>query len=238
MDSVIRLFLAHFIADFPLQFDFIFRLKKKGFWGCFVHSLIHVIVVIFLFLGDLKQFSFWLYVAILLFLHSFQDWGKIKLWKRPEDDKILFFAADQILHYLYIFAALLFPFAKNYSYYGSIFPSDFLMIYNDSGVINTISAAILAGWGGVILLFYLDKSLYGVEPETLNRFERSYGVIERIITVFFIMEGSYFIWFIPVLFLIRLSGLKNQPLYRGIMSLVFASVVGIGVSMINGFFGL
>ncbi len=237
MDSLIRLFLAHFIADFPLQFDFIFKLKKKSFWGCFVHSLIHVAVVIFFFLGALKHPSFWLYVFILLWLHSFQDWEKVKLWKRVHDDKIAYFVADQLLHYLFIFAALLFPFTKNYSYYGSFFPSDFLLVYNSTGLINMISAAVLAGWGGVVFLFYLDKSLYGVESEALNRFERSYGVIERILVVFFIARGGFFIWFIPILFLIRLSGLKNQPVYRGILSLVFSSVVGICAFLINRYFG-
>src|SRR3989339_719614 len=50
-----RIFLAHIIADFPLQFDWIFRMKKKGFLGGVPHASLHVLMI-FLFLPDFWQY--------------------------------------------------------------------------------------------------------------------------------------------------------------------------------------
>ncbi|MFH1957575.1 MAG: DUF3307 domain-containing protein [bacterium] len=233
MGAVARLFLAHFIADFPLQFDLIFKLKKKSFLGCLLHSLIHVLVIVGLFAGSWKDGSFWAYVVILVAVHSVQDRAKIKLWKRAEDDKITYFLLDQILHYAFIFAALLFKFSGDAQYWGTFLPPGWLIYYNDPQFINILSAIVLSGWGGCVLLFYLDKSIYKIEQEALNRFERSYGVMERIFVVIFVMQGGFFFLFIPFLFLLRLSGLKQQPLYRGILSLGFSSLVGFLTYMIN-----
>jgi len=235
---IARLLLAHFIADFPLQFDFLFKLKKKSYWGCFLHAVIHASVTVLFFLGCLREPSFWFYIAFLLIVHSFQDWGKIKLWVRPEDDKISYFILDQFLHYAFAFIAMLFPFAGSTAYYGNIIPADWWFYYNNAGFLNIISAAVLAGWGGVVLLFYLDKSVYKIEIEALSRFERSYGVIERILVVIFIIRGGFFYLLIPMLFLLRFSGLRRQPLYRGILSLVFASCIGFLAYFINGISGL
>jgi len=235
MGAVARLFLAHFIADFPLQFDLIFKLKKKSFWGCLLHSLIHVMVILLLFAGSWKDGSFWAYVAILIVVHSAQDRVKIKLWKRPEDDKISYFLLDQFLHYAFIFAVLFFKFSGNAQYGGTLLPPAWLIYYNDPQFINILSAIVLAGWGGCVLLFYLDKSIYKIEQEALNRFERSYGVMERIFVVIFVMQGGFFFLFIPLLFLIRLSGLKQQPLYRGILSIGFSSLVSFLTYTVNLF---
>ncbi|MBU3955778.1 DUF3307 domain-containing protein [bacterium] len=233
MAALARLLLAHAIADFPLQFDGIFAWKKRSYNGCLVHSLIHAAVTVCFFLGSLKSFSFWVYIILLIAVHSVQDYIKVNLWKNPEDDKISYFLIDQLLHVIFICAALLFSFSSSAAYYGSLLPADWLILYNDAAFINVISAAVLAGWGGVVLLYYMDKSVYKVEIDALNRFERSYGVIERALVVILIMKGGLYYLLIPCLFLLRLSGMKKQPLYRGILSLVFSSVIGLGVYMIN-----
>ncbi|MEA2081830.1 MAG: DUF3307 domain-containing protein [Elusimicrobiota bacterium] len=233
MAALARLFLAHVIADFPLQFDGIFAWKKKNYTGCLVHGIIHAVVTVSFFLGSLKSFSFWSYIILLVAVHSTQDYIKVNLWRKPEDDKISYFLIDQVLHIAFIFCALLFPFSSGTAYYGGLFPVDWLILYNDAAFMNVVSAAVLAGWGGVILLYYLDKSVYKVEIDALNRFERSYGVIERALVVIVIMKGGLYYLLVPCLFLLRLSGMKKQPLYRGILSLVFSSAIGFCVYFIN-----
>ncbi len=233
MAALARLFLAHVLADFPLQFDAVFAWKKKSYTGCLAHSLIHAVVTVCFFLGSLKSFSFWSYIILLIAVHSVQDYIKVNLWKNPEDDKISYFLFDQILHVIFICAALLFPFASDAAYYGNLLPTDWLILYNDTALINVISGAVLAGWGGVILLFYLDKSVYKVEIDELSRFERSYGVVERALVVIVIMKGGLYYLLVPCLFLLRLSGMRKQPLYRGILSLVFSFGIGLAVYIIN-----
>jgi len=237
MAALARLFLAHVIADFPLQFDGIFAWKKKNYMGCFAHSIIHAAVTVCFFLGSLKSYSFWAYLILLIIVHSVQDCIKVNLWKNPEDDKISYFLIDQFLHVVFIFCALLFPFAADAAYYGSLIPADWLILYNDTSLINVISGAVLAAWGGVVLLYYLDKSVYKVEIDELSRFERSYGVVERALVVIVIMKGGLYYLLVPCLFLLRLSGMKKQPLYRGILSLVFSSAIGISVYIINSVAG-
>ncbi|MCK5583328.1 MAG: DUF3307 domain-containing protein, partial [Elusimicrobiales bacterium] len=39
-----RLLLAHFLADFTLQFDIVNRLKRKGILGMIIHCGTHLIV--------------------------------------------------------------------------------------------------------------------------------------------------------------------------------------------------
>ncbi|MCD6310993.1 MAG: DUF3307 domain-containing protein [Elusimicrobia bacterium] len=233
MAALARLFLAHVIADFPLQFDGIFAWKKKSYTGCLAHAVIHALVTTCFFLGSLQLYSFWAYIALLIIVHSVQDWIKVNLWKNPEDDKISYFLIDQILHVGFIFCALLFPFISNGAYYGSLFPPDWLILYNDTAFINVVSAAVLAGWGGVVLLYYLDKSVYKMEVDELSRFERSYGVVERALVVIVIMKGGLYYLLVPCLFLLRLSGVRKQPLYRGIISLIFSFLIGLAAYIIN-----
>ena len=84
-----------------------------------------------------------------------------------------------------------------------------------------------------MLLYYMDKSVYKVEIDELNRFERSYGVIERALVVIIVMKSGLWYLLMPCLFLLRLSGMRRQPLYRGIISLVFSSLVGFCVYLVN-----
>lgn len=233
MAALVRLFLAHVIADFPLQFDGIFAWKKRSYMGCLTHGVIHAAVTVLFFLGSLSLYSFWGYIILLIVVHSVQDWFKVNLWKNPEDDKISYFLIDQILHVAFILAALLFPFSADAAYYGSLLPAEWLILYNDTAFMNIISGAILAGWGGVVLLYYMDKSVYKVDLGELNRFERSYGVVERALVVIVIMKGGLFYLLVPCLFLLRLSGMRKQPLYRGVISLVFSSVIGLSVHLVN-----
>jgi len=233
MAALARFFLAHVVADFPLQFDGVFAWKKRSYAGCLAHSVIHAAMTVLFFLGRLRSYSFWAYIILLIAVHSYQDYTKVNLWKNPEDDKISYFLIDQFLHVAFIFIALLFPFSSDVAYYGRLLPAEWLILYNDTAFLNILSGALLAGWGGVVLLYYMDKSVYKVEIDELNRFERSYGVIERALVVIIVMKSGLWYLLMPCLFLLRLSGMRRQPLYRGIISLVFSSLVGFCVYLVN-----
>lgn len=68
------LLLGHLIADFPLQSNFIFRLKTRSFAGLFLHVGVHLLILSLLLVAS------WRYWPVLLFLgisHFVIDWVKL-----------------------------------------------------------------------------------------------------------------------------------------------------------------
>ncbi|MEA3329071.1 MAG: DUF3307 domain-containing protein [Candidatus Omnitrophota bacterium] len=93
----LRLILAHFLADFPLQPDIIYKLKIKNLWGQFLHALIFVVCAVGLswpFLGIKAIWGLFLFLgashfAIDCLKVRYVDKGRAKIWS---------FLADQLLH--------------------------------------------------------------------------------------------------------------------------------------------
>ncbi len=94
------LLIGHLIADFPLQTNRVYALKKSGWSGLALHAGIHVLVTAILLIHP------WQYVGVLLTLglaHMVTDWGKLHLKCRW---MTLGFLLDQAVHIgtLYILA--------------------------------------------------------------------------------------------------------------------------------------
>ena len=93
----LRLILAHFLADFPLQSNIIYDLKIKSLWGQFLHAVIFFTCAIGLcwpFLGIKAIWVLFIFLGISHFVIDclkvrYVDKGKVKLWS---------FLADQCLH--------------------------------------------------------------------------------------------------------------------------------------------
>lgn len=94
-----HILLAHFLADYLLQPDWLVRAKRHP-WGLGLHIFIHLIVMLVLVLPGLALV--WPYVLLLAAIHLLIDLGKNKLnaW-RPEW-VIGPYAVDQILHFISI----------------------------------------------------------------------------------------------------------------------------------------
>lgn len=93
----LRLILAHFLADFPLQPDIVYKLKIKNLWGQLLHAAIFTVCAIGLcwpFLGIKSIWGLFIFLGISHFVIDclkvrYVDKGKVKLWS---------FLADQCLH--------------------------------------------------------------------------------------------------------------------------------------------
>jgi hypothetical protein len=92
LESFVILLLAHLIADFPLQTDLIFRLKRQSQWGVALHASIHGMVTFLLtgFRWDLIHV--WL---VLTFAHYLIDTAKLK-YNPPQ--QAAGFLIDQLAH--------------------------------------------------------------------------------------------------------------------------------------------
>lgn len=107
MTLFLTLLLSHLVADFPLQFDSIIRMKNKGQLGLILHSLIHVSVAAILLHDPLAQ---WPILVALGLIHWLIDWTKLSFGRGCS---VKGFVVDQAAHVVSIIAIL--------AVYGSIF---------------------------------------------------------------------------------------------------------------------
>jgi hypothetical protein len=114
LTAIIVVFLAHFLADYPLQGDFLATWKSKSYYILFVHSFIWASLV------SLALISFGLYAPwkflVLLIPHAIIDGWKCRTFKSPEDRQktlgitmngMQAFFIDQALHALQLAVVLI-----------------------------------------------------------------------------------------------------------------------------------
>lgn len=175
-----NLILAHLLADFPLQTQTFFELKKRSIWGVMLHSgmcvLLVIILVPSLFLAPL---------ALLLFFasHTLFDWLKIKITNKfPSKDNILFFLLDQVFH---IFIILI---------VAKAWPQE--SIYSDLQV-KYVSFYCIVGPASMIFLFYFKKLFYRYEVSAVVSKRSWYGALERMVLFTLIVLPPPFYFLIP-----------------------------------------
>jgi hypothetical protein len=107
MDLFFSLLLAHLIADFPLQTNWIFAMKLKSSKGIALHVLIHLIVTAFLIRDPFSHLPM---LAILGVSHFSFDWLKLRY---PTQKQVPGFLVDQSLHLItLVFLAIFFADVK------------------------------------------------------------------------------------------------------------------------------
>ena len=94
MDLLATLVLAHLIADFPLQTNRIFRLKRRHWAGVLLHAGIHATVAAILVRNPLAH---WPMLVTLWLGHFGIDWLKLRF---DFKFKSLGFVLDQMAHLL------------------------------------------------------------------------------------------------------------------------------------------
>ena len=92
MITITTLFLAHLVADFPLQTNKIVQMKSKSNRGLALHILIHVLVLLLLIKEPLH---YWPAILILAILHFLTDWAKVHTKPKLQTPG---FIIDQIIH--------------------------------------------------------------------------------------------------------------------------------------------
>ena len=127
-----KLVLAHYIADFILQFEELYRLKLKSRLGHVSHALIHAAVSLTLTAPYLHNVSVWIFIAAISTIHYFQDRFKYDYQARHPKTAFYCFTLDQVFHFLFISTVFFLPVSRvelnipsfpalNYFYEGSTF---------------------------------------------------------------------------------------------------------------------
>lgn len=93
-ETLMTLFLAHLVADFPLQTNYLFQVKRNSTAGLLLHGGIHALTA-FLLTG--LRWDLWYVWLFLLGSHTLIDWAKLNYkssiqWRS--------FLLDQFIHFL------------------------------------------------------------------------------------------------------------------------------------------
>jgi hypothetical protein len=192
----LRLLLGHFLGDFPFQFNSIFKLKLKGFFGIIPHVLIILACCIALSWPYLTEPSLWLFILFIGITHLIQDWVKIKYGSI----KCSFwpYVADQIFHAATIAVVLLTP-LKNLPAPGG---DNFLVrLYNNDQLVKYLIAVIAATYNGYFMIRCFKDSFIG--RANCNAFEKWYGIAERAMIVSCFALGGFWFLLLPVILFLR-----------------------------------
>ncbi|MEG6615371.1 DUF3307 domain-containing protein [Peptococcaceae bacterium 1198_IL3148] len=95
MENVLWVLLAHYVADYPLQGDFLAQTKGKYWYSLLAHSMIYALCVSLCFelLGVFATWKFY----VLFVSHVFIDYRKATA-KNKEKALTTYLYIDQSLH--------------------------------------------------------------------------------------------------------------------------------------------
>lgn len=194
----LRLLLAHFIGDFPLQSDLIFRLKHEGLKGILPHALVILLCCATLSWPYLHLPQVWIFIVFVSVLHLFQD--SLKLSYSVLKHSLWTYLLDQLFHVatisLIFFTGLkdIAAPAENNNILIALYNNDLLIIY--------VIALILATYNGYFLIRSFRNTFCGCAGK-YSLFEKWFGMAERaLIVTFFIIQGKWFI-LLPAVLLLR-----------------------------------
>jgi hypothetical protein len=231
-----RLLLAHLLAEFPLQFDLIYRLKITRLTGIWLHSFIFFIIGIFLLIPWWTVYRFWLFMIFLLLTHYAIDRLKIVLYRRYQVDNLGVFLLDQIAHIGCMSIVFFIGLDEKLRYHLPIRNNVVTVIYQDNQIILIFIGYLFATFGSSFLVYYLEKLLFASRSEKgfLTTTEKYYTIFGGILITTFAWIKGYYYLFIPLvpisqwyLFSLRKDAQQKAPT-------IFALITNATVAIIAG----
>ncbi len=223
-----QLLLAHLIADFPLQFNELFKLKVKSKWGVLLHGAIVGVVAILFLLPYI--FCIWMWVAIIILIasHFLIDYARVIFARKTNLDNLWIFLLDQFCHIgvIWLISLLIISISAPLLE----IPEFVRSVLYDKVIILTVSGFIAAGYLGAILIHYLKKMFVKAYMSQALSTKR-YGIIERLLVMALILMPGLFFLFIPTVLITRMaiSRVKEEEysLFDSIVSLSIAVIFGL-----------
>jgi len=225
----LKLYLAHLVADFILQFEELYQLKVKSKLGHFFHVLAHFLTTALIIFPYLKYPSAWILVLAVSAIHYYQDLIKYSTQEKYPKSRFYCFSIDQIVHFFVIGIVFFFPFAKEQAIIP--FSSTLEFLYNDSQITLVAIALILSTFGCTYWLFEMRNSFIpnSRQDHYITSFEMAHSLIERsFVTLTFLYVTQ------PILLaatlaigILRLASPKLRSTFDFVLS--FACAAGIGL---------
>lgn len=223
------LILAHEIADFPLQFDTIYRLKRTSHWGVLPHILICTAINIIIFAPFLFTAKIWYAILFLSLVHFLLDKSKVSIFSKGTGDNFLNFFIDQLLHIISIWLTALWL-SLNVDLNSFTLPN----FYYHTPFLIASSVLIFSMFGGTPIVHYANHFWHlkkkSKTPSYPSGKERFPGILERGIATMAIIMGGWIILFAPLAFLPHYLLNKNKSAHVKSVK----ALTGIAVSIICG----
>jgi|GEM_PF-370363 len=194
----LRLLLAHFIADFPLQTKKIFELKEKTFWGSVLHAFVFFLLSILFCLPYIIKPKILGFIIALSILHALIDYSKLKITEKTDTDNLFSFLLDQALHIGLLTLVFFVPQAgelKNVDlgWLGSL--------YNNNAVFVYLTGLTASTYGSSFVLYYIKTTF--IDKQIFYRRDKD-GMIERGIVFSLLLLPWQLFLLIPVIVGIRI----------------------------------
>lgn len=132
MDLTLYLILAHFLADYPLQSNWLAKYKLNHLLGIFLHSLTHFIVSVILMIPFLHLASVWWGIIIVFVTHNFFDQIKVILQKKTKLHPLFLYGIDQVAHLAVIYWVSVFYVGEVSSWFSGFW----FALYADPSIIS------------------------------------------------------------------------------------------------------
>ena len=190
MEIFWRLLLAHLLADFTLQTDYINKAKRKSHLGMILHVSIHVIVSI-IFIYDYLNVSWfkfldfkikgYLILVLLSFIHFIVDETRVYLVKNLNyRDNTFNFLADQFMHFYFIFL------------FSPILDIKKGLLISESWVV-VVLMLVLVSHAATVFIYFIEKDLYSLDFPCFD--QKYFMMVERILLFsFFLIPNKWWIF--------------------------------------------
>ncbi|MCX7919213.1 MAG: DUF3307 domain-containing protein [bacterium] len=239
-----RLLLAHLIAEFPLQFDVIYRLKIMKTTGIWLHSFIFFLVATVLLIPWWSEWQFWVFLFFLFISHYVLDKFKINLSRKYQVDNLGIFVGDQLAHIGLLSLVLLIDLDETFRLNLPPSLNSISFLYQDNQIVLILIGYLFASFGGAFLVYYLEKMFFPSRNERgfLTTAEKYYTIFGGLLITTFAWLKGYFFLIIPLvpisqwyLFSLRKSERDQGPtIFALITNAVVATSVGILLRFIPG----
>jgi hypothetical protein len=187
-----RLVLAHLLADFTFQTNFIAAWKKRNVWGGILHSAMFLVIGtalcwgyltdIWVIVGGELIIQGWMALILLSILHFVEDeWRVWTIQKFNSPDNFAFFVWDQVIHLILIFV---------------FFPAQLGFKTDETWVVLAI-LFVLTTHFTTIFVYYIEKDIFN-RTDALADDKYVFMAERLLIAVCFLLPGWWAFSFLGV----------------------------------------
>jgi hypothetical protein len=229
----LRLLLAHFLGDFPFQFDVIFRLKLNGLKGIIPHALIILGCMAAMSWPYLNNPVVWFFIIAVSALHLIQD--SVKLTYSSKRFSFWTYLLDQLFHVGTI-AIIFLTDLKNLPAPQATNNPLVSLYVNDQFVLYLIML-IVATYNGHFMIRCFKDTFWAKAPQC-HMHEKWYGIFERAVMVTMFFAKIPLVVILPVSVLLRPATyiLFRRPLALHRCFIAFADMLlSLIIGLASGF---
>ncbi len=227
---VIAMFLAHLVGDYVLQWDALAQWKSRELRGVVAHSIV-LFAVTALFAAPIAS-DWWWGILLISVSHFLVD--AVQFFFRPPIAPLLRFFIDQLLHFLFIIAALV---AGGYLVWGEMW-AGIVTSARQTPLLTALLGYVFITMPTWVLLKFLVYGLMKGQPPDFPAGPNKYvGIAERVLIATLVAFGQVLL--VPLVALPRLvmewprvvrGGGDTVYLAELISSMVLAVAVGLGLA--------